>query len=86
MLLQNLGLMAQALGLGGFPNDAVHPFSWFQALGFRLGRMPASRFLGARRLLAAGLRVLGRDQVLPYPLGLVGQGLDSSPWGGFTLA
>jgi len=36
MMLQNLGLMAQALGLGGFPNFANHEFAWFQALGFRM--------------------------------------------------
>jgi hypothetical protein len=32
--------------------------------------MPASRYLGANRLLSGALRVLGRDQVLTYPLGL----------------
>src|SRR6185369_3748346 len=36
MMLQNLGLMAQALSLGGFPNFANHEFAWFQALGFRM--------------------------------------------------
>ena len=51
-ILQNLGLMAAALGLGGFPHFAAHPFIWFQALGFRMepvassnrryGRFPAS--------------------------------------------
>ena len=35
-MLQNLGLMTQALGLGGFPHFAAHPFIWFQALGFRM--------------------------------------------------
>ena len=51
-ILQNLGLIAAALGLGGFPHFAAHPFIWFQALGFRMepvassnrryGRFPAS--------------------------------------------
>jgi hypothetical protein len=44
MMLQNLGLMAEALGLGGFPNFANHEFGWFQALDFRLERMRASRY------------------------------------------
>ncbi len=70
MMLQNLGLMAQALGLGGFPNFANHEFGWFQALGFRLGEMPASRYLGVGPLVAAGLKLLGRDVRIPYPLGL----------------
>ncbi|MEW5988063.1 MAG: hypothetical protein AB1791_15630 [Chloroflexota bacterium] len=75
MMLQNVGLMAQALGLGGFPNFAPHPFSWFEALGFRMGTMPASRYLGASKLLAAGARLLGRDQPVPYPLGLERDGV-----------
>ncbi len=37
---QNLGLATQALGLGGFPHFAAHPFAWPQALGFRMGTSP----------------------------------------------
>jgi hypothetical protein len=70
MMLQNLGLMAEALGLGGFPNFANHEFAWFQALGFRMGGMPASRYLGAGLLASTAMKVLGRDPVIPYPLGL----------------
>lgn len=70
MVLQNIALMAQALGLGGFPNFARHEYGWFQALGFRMGKLPASRYLGAPWLLATALRLLGRDQPIPYPLGL----------------
>ena len=29
-MLQNLALMVQALGLGGFPHWAAHPFGWFR--------------------------------------------------------
>jgi hypothetical protein len=43
MMLQNIALMVQALGLGGFPHWAAHAFGWFQALGFRMGEMRASR-------------------------------------------
>jgi hypothetical protein len=70
MVLQNLALMSQALGLGGYPNFARHEFGWFQALGFRMGETPASRYLGANRLISTALRLLGRDQPVPYPLGL----------------
>lgn len=70
MLLQNLGLMAQALGLGGFPNFANHEFGWFEALDFRLERMPASRYLGVGFLPALAMRLLKRDPVIPYPVGL----------------
>jgi hypothetical protein len=70
MMLQNLGLMTQALGLGGFPNFANHEFGWFQALGFRMNQMPASQYLGANRLTALGMKLLRRDPLVPFPIGL----------------
>lgn len=70
MMLQNLGLMAQALGLGGFTNFANHEFGWFQALGFRMEQMPASRYLGAGPLVSLGMKLLRRDPLIPYPVGL----------------
>src|SRR5690242_19163704 len=70
MVLQNLALMAEALGLGGFPNFARHEFSWFQALGFRTKTLPATRYAGAPWFLSAPARWLGQDPVLPYPVGL----------------
>jgi hypothetical protein len=69
MMLQNFGLMAQALGLGGYPNFANHEFGWFEALGFRMQRMPASRYLGVGSLIALGMRLTGRDVEIPYPGG-----------------
>jgi hypothetical protein len=70
MMLQNLGLMAQALGLGGFPNFAEHEFSWFQALDFRMSAMSTARYLGANRFVRALMTVLGRNSSVPYALGL----------------
>ena len=74
MMLQNLGLMAQALGLGGFPNFANHEFGWFKALGFRMAEMPASAYLGAGRLVASAMKLLKRDPIVPYPVGLESNG------------
>jgi hypothetical protein len=70
MMLQNLGLMAEALGLGGFPNFANHEYGWFQSLGFRMGQMPASQYVGAGWLPKLAMRVLRRDPLIPYPIGL----------------
>ena len=70
MMLQNLGLMAQALGLGGFPNFANHEFGWFEALGFRMEQMPASRYVGAGWLPSLMMKLLKRDPSIPYPVGL----------------
>jgi hypothetical protein len=70
MMLQNLGLMAQALGLGGFPNFANHEFGWFEALGFRMEMMPASCYVGAGWLPSLAMAFLSRNPVIPYPVGL----------------
>jgi hypothetical protein len=70
MVLQNLALMAEALGLGGFPNFARHEYSWFKAAGFRMQSMGASRYAGAPRLMSTLARWLGKDPVLEYPVGL----------------
>jgi hypothetical protein len=70
MVLQNLALTTEALGLGGFPNFARHESSWFEALGFRMAAMSASRYLGAPRLLSTVAGWLRSDPSLAYPLGL----------------
>ncbi len=70
MMLQNLGLMAEAMGLGGFPNFAGHEFAWFDALGFRGQAMGALRYLGAARWLRLLGRLSGRDRPLEFPVGL----------------
>jgi hypothetical protein len=70
MMLQNLGLLAQALGLGGFPSFANHEFAWFQSLGFRLEQMPANRYVGARWLASLAMIFLKRNPAIPYPVGL----------------
>jgi hypothetical protein len=74
MMLQNLGLMAQALGLGGFPNFANHEFGWFQALGFRMEQMPANRYVGAGWLPSVAMKWLQRNPLIPFPIGLERKG------------
>lgn len=70
MVLQNLALMTEALGLGGFPNFARHEYSWFKAAGFRMQSMSASRYSGAPPFLATLARWLAKDPVVNYPVGL----------------
>ena len=70
MMLQNLGLMAQALGLGGYPNFANHEFAWFQALDFRMQEMPANQYVGAGWLPSLAMKFLKRNPNIPYPVGL----------------
>lgn len=69
-ILQNLALMTQALGLGGFPHFAAHPFMWFRTLGFRMEEIPFSRIAGMGPLTRRLLRVLGKDRPVPTAVGL----------------
>ncbi len=46
-VVQNLGLMSAAIGVGGFPHFAGYPGAWPQALGFRMEAVPYSRVVGA---------------------------------------
>jgi hypothetical protein len=69
-MLQNLGLATQALGLGGFPHFAAHPYIWFQALGFRMEEPPFSRTIGAGILMRTLLRLLGKDLPVPTAVGM----------------
>ncbi len=60
---QNLGLMTSALGLGGFPHFAAHPFIWPQMLGFRMENVSFNKLIG----VPAG--AVG-DLPVPTPVGL----------------
>jgi len=70
MVLQNLSLMAQALGLGGFPNFAGHEFAWFEALEFRRERRRILDYLGAGRILSWLATAFGRNPFVEFPVGL----------------
>ena len=73
-MLQNLALMTQALGLGGFPHFAAHPFIWLQTLGFRMKEVPFSRTIGAGSVKTGLLRALGKDIPVPTAVGLEREG------------
>lgn len=70
MMLQNLSLMAQALGLGGWPNFANHDFAWFEALGFRMEKLRASQYLGTGSAIGFLMGMLGKNPTVPFPIGL----------------
>jgi hypothetical protein len=69
-MLQNLGLMGEALGLGGFPHFAAHPFAWTRALGFRMQDIPFSRTIGAGPVTRRLLKTLNKDLPVPTAVGL----------------
>ena len=69
-VMQNLGLIAQALGLGGFPHFAAHPFGWTEALGFRMEHPKFSRTIAASRIVKFALSLSGKDIPIPTAVGL----------------
>lgn len=71
-VIQNLRLMTQALGLGGFPHFAAHPFGWTEGLGFRIERPRFSRTIAASPFLKLALGLAGKDIPLPAAVGLEG--------------
>src|SRR5207247_5241394 len=62
-MVQSLGLMAGAIGVGGFPHFVGYPGAWPAALGFRMLEIPFSRTIGAP---ASG----GPELSVPTALGL----------------
>jgi hypothetical protein len=62
--------MTEALGLGGFPFFAAHPYGWTQTLGFRMNRLPFSRTIGAGLAMRSLLRLLDKDPDVFFALGL----------------
>ncbi|MFO0547286.1 MAG: hypothetical protein U0271_02800 [Polyangiaceae bacterium] len=73
-MLQNLALMAQALGLGGFPHAAEHP-KWLEALGFRVLGVPFSKVFGLGVLETLAARLLHKDVPVPTAVGLERDGV-----------
>lgn len=69
-IMQNLGLMTQALGLGGFAHFAAHPWIWERKLEFEMVELPDTRILGMNLLLRIGARLLGQVVQVPTAIGL----------------
>jgi hypothetical protein len=69
-IMQNLGLMTQALGLGGFAHFAAHPWIWERELGFEMVDLPDTRVLGMNLLMRLATRLLRRGIEIPTPIGL----------------
>ncbi len=69
-ILQNLALMTQALGLGGFPHFAAHPWAWFETLGFRMAAVPFATTIGAGPVMRRVLQLTGNNVDVPTAVGL----------------
>ncbi len=69
-MLQNLALMTEVLGLGGFPHFAAHPFIWLRTLRFRMEEIPFSHTIGAGPVTKSLMKALGKDLPVPTAVGL----------------
>lgn len=69
-ILQNLGLMCEALRLGGFAHFAAYPSIWFQALNFRMVDLPLSKTTGAGPIVRMVLKLLKKDVPVLTAVGL----------------
>src|SRR5262249_32537844 len=74
-MFQNLGLMAEALGLGGYIHQAQNP-EWLNVLGFDIKGVPLSQVFGLGFFKTLIARLLGKDRDIPTALGLK---LDGNP-------
>lgn len=70
MMIQNLSLMTQAMGLGGFPHWAAHYYGWFEELGFQMNKFPSTRYLGMNWFFRMIAKFLNRDFIVPMVTGL----------------
>lgn len=69
MVLQNLSLMGQTLGLGGFANYARSEFAWFEALNFQRTQMSRFRYGGAPGWLSSILKPFIKASDVGFPVG-----------------
>jgi hypothetical protein len=67
---QSLGLMAEALGLGGFTHACRHP-DWLNALGFEMRELPFSRMAALPWWTRMAMWLLRKpDPLIQVPIGL----------------
>jgi hypothetical protein len=69
-MLHSIGLMAQALGIGGYCNYARNEYNWFQALGFTMQNMSSTKYAGVNPFLAFFVRLMGQEFNFPFAVGL----------------
>src|SRR5262249_51754408 len=69
MVLQNLSMMGQALGLGGFADYARSEFAWFEALNFQRRQMSRMRYGGAPAWLSSLLGLFIKTNPVGFPVG-----------------
>jgi hypothetical protein len=70
LMVQNMMLATEALGLGGFPHYGGHRFGWFEPLGFRMQRTPLAKLMRLGPLTTRVLNYRKQNVDIPGPVGL----------------
>jgi hypothetical protein len=70
LMLQNMQLAVEGLGLGGFPHFGAQKYDWFDALGFRMEDVPIAKLTRRSRVVTAAMNAMGKNPVIRHPLGL----------------
>ena len=70
LMLQNMQLAVEALGLGGFPHFGAQKYQWFEALGFRMEDVSIAKLTRRSRVVTAAMNALKKNPIIPHPLGL----------------
>jgi len=70
LMLQNLELATDALGLGGFPHYGAQKWDWFHALGFMMQDFTLAQLINRGRIGTSLMNLVKKNPVIPHPIGL----------------
>ena len=70
LMIQNIALAAEALGLGAFPHYGAHRYAWLKAFGFEMRDRTFSRILHKGPLGTLLMRLTNQDVAIPQAVGL----------------
>lgn len=75
LMIQNIALATEALGLGGFPHYGAHRFGWPQAFGFQMRGRTFAEMLHKGPLGTLLMRLLKKNVTIPQAIGLEHDGV-----------
>lgn len=70
LMIQNIALATEALGLGGFPHYAAHRFAWTRSLGCRMRDRTFAEVLHKGFFGTLLMRLLRKNVTIPQAIGL----------------
>jgi hypothetical protein len=81
LMMQNIALAAEALGLGGFPHYGAHRFGWTRAFGFRMVDRTFAQVLHKGFLGTLLMKLMGKNVSIPQAVGIDHDGAPIwKPW------